>query len=114
MNKNAVFIAFVMLVLPALALAATAQPQDKTPGRAAGDLGNIKSDAQGNARVELTVRNLTIAGLKNPVVGRALIVHAQPDTGEQPAGGAGPRLAQGVIGIADVEQVETAARNRPR
>lgn len=69
-------------------------------GRHAGDLGNLTADAAGKARYQVTVSNLSIAGLKNPVIGRAVIVHAKPDDGGQPTGNAGPRIGCGVIGIA--------------
>jgi Cu-Zn family superoxide dismutase len=44
---------------------------------------------------------MTIAGLTNPIIGRAVVVHADPDTGIQPAGGAGARIGVGTIGIAN-------------
>lgn len=68
--------------------------------RHAGDFGNITADASGNATINITVNNLTIAGLKNPIVGRGLIIHAKPDDFTQPVGNAGPRVGVGVIGIA--------------
>jgi Cu-Zn family superoxide dismutase len=67
--------------------------------RHAGDLGNLQADAQGKAHYEITVRNCSIAGV-NPILGRAVIVHAKPDDGGQPVGNAGGRIACGVIGIA--------------
>jgi Cu-Zn family superoxide dismutase len=68
--------------------------------RHAGDLGNITANEQGVATLDITVDNLSVAGTTNPVLGRGLIVHAQPDDGGQPTGNAGARIAQGVIGIA--------------
>ncbi|MBI4664285.1 MAG: superoxide dismutase family protein [Verrucomicrobia bacterium] len=68
--------------------------------RHAGDLGNLQADANGKAQYEVTVENITIAGMKNPILGRAVIIHAKEDDGGQPVGNAGPRLACGVIGIA--------------
>ena len=68
--------------------------------RHAGDFGNLQADADGNARLELTATNITIAGPTNPIVGRGMIVHAEPDDGGQPVGNAGARIAQGVIGVA--------------
>lgn len=67
--------------------------------RHAGDLGNLEADENGVAHYEITVKNITLAGLKNPIVGRGVILHAQPDTGAQPTGEAGARIACGVIGI---------------
>lgn len=65
--------------------------------RHAGDFGNIHANAQGIAHYELTVENVTINGQKNPIVGHALIVHADPDTGVQPTGASGARIACGII-----------------
>ena len=67
--------------------------------RHAGDLGNLEADASGKAKYELTVDNISIAGPKNPILGRGVIIHAKKDDGGQPTGNAGPRIAQGVIGI---------------
>lgn len=68
--------------------------------RHAGDLGNVTADANGKANYEVTVSNITVAGLKNPIIGRGVIVHAKPDDGGQPTGNAGARIGSGVIGIA--------------
>lgn len=67
--------------------------------RHAGDLGNLKADAQGTVTKEMTVDNITINGSKNPIVGRGLVIHAETDDGGQPTGNAGSRIAQGVIGL---------------
>ncbi len=80
-----------------------AGPSD--PTRHAGDLGNIKADAEGKAHLELTVQNVTIAGLKNPIIGRGLVVHAKADDlKSQPTGDAGGRIGVGVIGVANSKQ----------
>lgn len=68
--------------------------------RHAGDFGNLEADENGVAEMELTVDNLSLAGLHNPVVGRAVIVHRDEDDGSQPLGDAGPRIGCGVIGVA--------------
>jgi Cu-Zn family superoxide dismutase len=68
--------------------------------RHAGDFGNLQADDQGKARLELTVDNITVQGHHNPVIGRAVIVHAKADDGGQPVGNAGGRIACGVIGVA--------------
>jgi Cu-Zn family superoxide dismutase len=67
--------------------------------RHAGDFGNLEADASGNATLELTVDNLSLAGRMSPIIGRAVVVHAKPDDGSQPSGNAGDRLAVGVIGV---------------
>ena len=72
-----------------------------TDNRHAGDLGNVPADDQGKAHYELTVNNVSIMGPKNPIIGRAVIVHAKPDDGGQPVGNAGARIACGVIGVAN-------------
>lgn len=71
-----------------------------TSMRHAGDLGNVHADADGKAHYEITVANISIAGLRNPILGRGVIVHAKPDDGGQPTGNAGGRVGQGVIGLA--------------
>jgi len=71
--------------------------------RHAGDLGNLRADANGYAYYKITVDNISIADLKNPVIGRGVILHAEADKGyaEQPSGAAGARIACGVIGVAN-------------
>jgi superoxide dismutase, Cu-Zn family len=67
----------------------------------AGDLGNIDADDKGHAHVERSVAGLTIAGDRNPILGRAVIIHAsEDDFTTQPTGNAGDRIGCGVIGIA--------------
>ena len=75
-----------------------------TARRHAGDLGNLTADSAGNAHYEVTVSNISITGPKNPIVGRAVVVHAKADTGAQPTGAAGPRIAVGAIGIAKADR----------
>lgn len=62
-----------------------------------GDLGNITADADGNARLDRTVKMLGLEGA-NTIVNRAVIVHGgRDDLKTQPSGDAGDRLACGVI-----------------
>lgn len=68
--------------------------------RHAGDLGNLQAGSDGKATYEVTVNNVTLAGTRNPIIGRAVIVHAKEDDGGQPVGNAGARIACGVIGVA--------------
>lgn len=79
-----------------------ALPTEDTP-RHAGDFGNLVADASGRAHMELDADNITVAGMVNPVIGRAVIIHAKADQGvaEQPTGAAGGRIACGVIGVAN-------------
>lgn len=74
--------------------------------RHAGDMGNLKANDQGVAEYEQTLQNVSISNV-NAVLGRAVIVHAKPDTGGQPTGEAGARISCGVIGVAGPE-TETA------
>lgn len=74
--------------------------------RHAGDFGNLETDGDGNATLVLMVDNITLTGAKNPVIGRAMIIHAKEDDGGQPTGNAGDRIAMGVIGVAKVAMPE--------
>jgi len=66
--------------------------------RHAGDLPSLKADKGGRAKLDVTVDQLTIREGAASVVGRGLIVHADPDDYKtQPTGNAGARLACGVI-----------------
>ena len=66
----------------------------------AGDLGNLVADERGVAHLELSVHGFSLTE-ENPVLGRAIIVHAQADDQKtQPTGNSGARIGAGVIGIA--------------
>jgi Cu-Zn family superoxide dismutase len=81
-------------------------PDDKE--RHAGDLGNIEADQDGRAMVDVKADGLRL----HFVIGRSLVVHADPDDFEsQPSGEAGARVAVGVIGIAnDKKSAATGSR----
>lgn len=64
--------------------------------RHAGDLGNVTADARGIVQHE-QVFDLFSLHEDAPVLGRAVILHASADRGVQPSGGAGARIACGVI-----------------
>ena len=66
----------------------------------AGDLGNLKADADGHATYSATFKGLTLYDGARAIMGRGVIIHAKPDDGGQPTGNAGARIAQGVIGVA--------------
>jgi len=67
--------------------------------RHAGSFGNWQADAYGRVQVEFVDQTISVSGRKNPIVGRSVVIHAQPDDGSQPNGNAGPRIGVGVIGI---------------
>lgn len=68
--------------------------------RHVGDLGNLKADKNGNARLEYVDAMLSFSG-PNSIIGRGVIVHEkEDDLKTQPTGDAGGRLACGVIGVA--------------
>lgn len=62
-----------------------------------GDLGNLEADDDGKVDTRLVFESLQLTG-ETGILGRALIVHRDPDDFEtQPSGNAGPRVACGVI-----------------
>lgn len=66
--------------------------------RHAGDLPNLKANAKGKATLTAEVDGITVTSGPANIVGRGLIVHAQPDDYKtQPTGNAGGRLACAVI-----------------
>ncbi len=70
----------------------------KSASAHAGDLPNLSSDSQGVAVLSYTTPLLTVAPGPNSVVGRAVVIYANPDDyRSQPAGNSGPRIACGVI-----------------
>ena len=73
-----------------------------TAERHAGDLPSLKSDAGGLARLDTDVDIVTVAAGPASIIGRGLIVHAQPDDFKtQPTGNAGARSACAVINRAN-------------
>ncbi|CEI60928.1 unnamed protein product [Fusarium venenatum] len=80
-------------------------PSDET--RHVGDLGNVETDAQGNAKGSVTDSLIKLIG-PHSVIGRTVVVHAGTDDlgkGDSEeslkTGNAGPRPACGVIGISN-------------
>lgn len=64
----------------------------------AGDMPNLKSDARGKAKLTADLDVVTLTPGPARIIGRAVIVHADPDDYKtQPTGHAGARLACGVI-----------------
>ncbi|WP_198320773.1 superoxide dismutase family protein [Azohydromonas aeria] len=72
-------------------------PQDGP--RHAGDMPNLRADGSGNVDVRVMLRGVSVGtGGMSDVVGRSVVVHAQPDDyRSQPAGNSGARVGCGVI-----------------
>jgi superoxide dismutase, Cu-Zn family len=69
-----------------------------SPERHAGDLPSITADKGGRAKLDVEVDQITLTPGPASIVGRGLIVHADPDDYKtQPAGNSGARIACGVI-----------------
>ena len=69
-----------------------------TAERHAGDLPALKAGKDGRAKLDVTVDLITVRPGPASVVGRGLIIHADPDDyTTQPTGNAGARIACGVI-----------------
>jgi Cu-Zn family superoxide dismutase len=64
----------------------------------AGDMPALKADGSGVAEARFTLTGVSVGSGAGDVVGKGLIVHAQPDDYKtQPTGNAGARLACGVV-----------------
>lgn len=68
--------------------------------RHAGDLPNLVADASGHATYQAEVSQLTLTAGDLGIVGRSVVVHADPDDYKsQPAGNSGKRVACGTIAM---------------
>lgn len=66
-----------------------------------GDMGNLSASDDGTATIDYVDPEISLDGADN-VIGRAVIVHGgEDDLESQPSGAAGPRMACGVIGLAN-------------
>jgi len=73
-------------------------PTGKPHGSHAGDLPDLTADANGIAVLSVDVPGLTLDDTAMSIMGRAFVVHADPDDHvSQPAGNSGKRVACGVI-----------------
>jgi len=70
---------------------------DGFEGAHAGDLGNVVVASNGTAVWEETFPGLSLTNGKYTVVGRSVILHAEPDDFSQPTGNAGARIGCGTI-----------------
>jgi Cu-Zn family superoxide dismutase len=66
----------------------------------AGDFGNITADNNGAVSVTMTSHSVSLAAGPNSIIGKAVVVHADPDDlSSQPAGNAGKRIGCGVVSM---------------
>jgi Cu-Zn family superoxide dismutase len=79
-------------------------PSNKTHGHYAqgehhaGDMPNLVADSNGKAHYEVEVPNMYLATGPVGIIGRSVVIHADPDDYKsQPAGNSGKRVACGVI-----------------
>ncbi len=71
----------------------------QNPPHHAGDMVNVRSDAQGVAEVSIDNADVSLqSGQPNDILGKALVMHAMPDDyTTQPSGNSGDRIACGVV-----------------
>lgn len=66
-----------------------------------GNLGDLEGDEAGKATHEATIEGASLQG-RYSILGRSIIVHEKPnDPKDPPIGGAGGRIACGVVGITE-------------
>lgn len=76
----------------------TAHGAPEMPPHHAGDFGNVTANAAGEVHTRFTTRSVTVEAGAKSAVGRAIILHANPDDlTTQPTGNAGGRIACGVV-----------------
>jgi Cu-Zn family superoxide dismutase len=64
----------------------------------AGDFGNVTAGSNGEVHTRFVSRSITVAESARSVVGKAVILHANPDDlTTQPTGNAGGRISCGVV-----------------
>lgn len=73
--------------------------------RHAGDFGNIEAGDDGVAHIDFSDNIATLHG-EASIIGHGIVIHAAEDKFTQPSGDAGPRVAFGVIGVANPDQKE--------
>lgn len=73
---------------------AKAHGHHDSDNRHGGDMPNLSANAQGEAKINVAVKGVTL----KEIIGRSVVVHADPDDYKsQPAGNSGKRVACGVI-----------------
>ena len=67
----------------------------------AGDFGNVTADANGEVHTQFMTHSISLKeGTPTYAVGRAIVLHANPDDlTTQPSGNAGARIACGVVNV---------------
>lgn len=85
--------------------------------RHVGDLGNLHTDEQGNCVMKMEDHLIQLRGAKRNILGRGLIIHADPDDcglGDNAAsalnGNAGKRIACAIIGYAQSNYCKPATK----
>jgi len=69
-----------------------------TAVRHGGDLGNLEVGADGKGALDVVVQDVSLDGVQNGVVGKAIVVHEKADDLQtDPAGNSGARIGCGVI-----------------
>ena len=69
-----------------------------SPHHHLGDLGNLEADANGHAHLEGQMKNVTLTGPINSILGKSVIIHAkEDDLHSQPSGESGARISGGII-----------------
>jgi len=87
-----------------------AGPDDADRDRHVGDLGNVQTDANGVATVNIKDKVISLHG-EHSILGRCLVVHEKPDDlgrggddESKKTGNAGKRLACGIVGTVNPEK----------
>jgi Cu-Zn family superoxide dismutase len=74
----------------------------------AGDFPNLEADANGTATVDFVAKAADLTFGPAAIIGRSIIIHEKEDVGDQPWGGAGGRIAIGIIGLANPDSLPAA------
>ena len=75
-------------------------PEDQE--RHVGDLGNLEADKSGRAKYNRLDTRIALHG-RNSIIGRSVVIKEKVDDYKtQPGGGAGQRIAYGIIGISSL------------
>lgn len=76
----------------------TGKPHGAPGAGHAGDLPMLESNKAGRGNIKFVAKGLSVNPGPNSIVGKAIVVHADPDDFKsQPAGNSGARIACGVI-----------------